>query len=139
MKPNDDPRTAEAREWLAKADLDLRAGWHDLSAEPPLLEDALFHAQQAAEKSLKAFLVWHDQPFRKTHDLRTLGQQCVAYEPSLKGLMQRTSRLSQYAWKYRYPGEIEPPLLSEAQNGLELAGEVRDEIHRILPHIVSCN
>jgi HEPN domain-containing protein len=49
-------RIAEAREWLVKAALDLRGAQIDLEAMPPLLEDALFHCQQAVEKSLKAFL-----------------------------------------------------------------------------------
>ena len=38
-----------------------------MAADPPLLEDALFHCQQAVEKVLKALLTWHDEPFRKTH------------------------------------------------------------------------
>jgi prevent-host-death family protein len=29
----------------------------------------VFHAQQAAEKAMKGYLSWHDQAFRKTHDL----------------------------------------------------------------------
>jgi HEPN domain-containing protein len=29
----------------------------------------VFHAQRAAEKAMKAFLAWHDVPFRKTHNL----------------------------------------------------------------------
>jgi HEPN domain-containing protein len=98
-----------------------------------LLEDALFHAQQAAEKPLKAFLAWHDQPFRETHDLRTLGQQCVLFESSLEALMQRTARLSQYAWKYRYPGETEPPLYSEAEQALQLAHEAQHAVIGLLP------
>ncbi len=57
---------AEVREWLAKVALDLRGAQIDLQAEPPLLEDALFHCQQAIEKTLKALLVWHDTPFRDT-------------------------------------------------------------------------
>ncbi len=62
-------RAAEAREWLAKVTLDLRGAQIDLQAEPPLLEDVLFHCQQAIEKALKALLAWHDTPFRKTHSL----------------------------------------------------------------------
>lgn len=62
-------RNAEAWEWLAKAALDLRGARIDLAAAPPLLEDALFHCQQAVEKSLEAYLVWHDAVFRKTHSV----------------------------------------------------------------------
>ena len=58
-------RAAETRDWLRKCALDLRAGEFGLTAVPPLADDVLFHAQQLAEKSLKAFLTWHDVPFRK--------------------------------------------------------------------------
>ena len=71
--PHDPARVGETREWLQKASLDLRGAQIDLAADPPLLEDALFHCQQTVEKTLKAFLAWHDQPFRKTHSLEELG------------------------------------------------------------------
>jgi hypothetical protein len=58
---------AETRSWLERAGKDLRAAQHALTASPALLEDALFHCQQAVEKTLKAFLTWHGRPFRKTH------------------------------------------------------------------------
>ena len=41
---------------------------------PPLPREALYHCQQAAEKALKGFLAFHDHPFRRTHDLRELGE-----------------------------------------------------------------
>jgi HEPN domain-containing protein len=71
-------RVAETKSWLVKAASDLRAASHEFTATPPLLDDIAFHAQQAAEKTLKSFLAWHDRPFRKTHDLVELGQACVA-------------------------------------------------------------
>ena len=50
----------------------------DLQAKPPLTADSVFHAQQAAEKSIKGFLSWHDRPFRKTHNLVEIGEQAAA-------------------------------------------------------------
>ena len=75
--PHDVHRVADTRGWLLKAADDLRGAEIDLAAEPPLTGDALFHCQQAAEKALKALLAWHDVPFRKTHDLAEIGQQCT--------------------------------------------------------------
>ena len=43
-----DVRTLEVRGWLLRASEDLRAGRHDLTAVPPLLNDVAFHAQQCA-------------------------------------------------------------------------------------------
>jgi hypothetical protein len=46
--------------WLRRADDDLRSAQVDLAADPPLIEDALFHCQQAAEKAMKPFLTARD-------------------------------------------------------------------------------
>lgn len=68
-----DVRTLEVRGRLLRASEDLRVGKHDLTARPPLCNDVAFHAQQCAEKAMKAFLVYHERPFRKTHNLTELG------------------------------------------------------------------
>ena len=68
-------REREVRAWLRKADDDLRGAQVDLAAAPPLVEDALFHCQQAAEKAMKAFLTAHDVTFRKTPRPRRTGSQ----------------------------------------------------------------
>jgi HEPN domain-containing protein len=70
--PHDRVLLADTKAWLAKASNDLRAAGVGLKAEPMLLEDALFHCQQAIEKSFKAFLTFHDRPFRKTHNLEEI-------------------------------------------------------------------
>ncbi len=49
--------------WFAKAHLDLRTANLVLEAEPPLYEPAVFHCQQAAEKSIKGFLAFHKVRF----------------------------------------------------------------------------
>jgi len=64
---------AETRAWLAKASEALGAAEFEFGATPPFLSDIAFHAQQEAEKALKAFLTWNDSPFRRTHSLEELG------------------------------------------------------------------
>ncbi len=46
--PVDPVLIAETKAWLRKAAYDLRAASHSLTASPPLLEDVVFHCQQAA-------------------------------------------------------------------------------------------
>lgn len=87
-----DLRTLEVRGWLLRASEDLRTGRHDLTATPPLLNDAAFHAQQCAEKAMKAYLVHREQQFRKTHNLTELDGAVARSEPRLAKLM-RTPRL----------------------------------------------
>jgi HEPN domain-containing protein len=68
----EDPRAHLARGWFARAQRDL-ASSERLLLQPAFPAEVVFHCQQAAEKALKGFLVWHNQPFRKTHDLIELG------------------------------------------------------------------
>lgn len=131
--PPDAARVTETREWLARAALDLRAAAFEFTAEPPLTADILFHCQQLAEKSLKGFLAWHDEPFRKTHNLVEVGQQCAAIDATLTDLVRRAARLTEYAWKFRYPGEQEEPPVVEAREALALAREVYEAILSRLP------
>jgi HEPN domain-containing protein len=131
--PHDPRRSDETRAWFLKAAQDLRAGNVALTATPPITGDAVFHAQQAAEKSLKALLTWHDRPFRKTHDLTELGQQYVDIEPALEPLLKRGARLSVYAWVFRYPGDVDEPPIHEAREALELAREIHERLRSRVP------
>jgi HEPN domain-containing protein len=119
--PHDPARVAETREWLQKASLDLRGARIDLEAEPPLLEDALFHCQQAVEKALKGYLAWHDTPFRKTHSLEELGVACEALDETLKAALDPAVPLTEFAWAFRYPGDYPTPTVEEARQGLTTA------------------
>ncbi len=85
--PLDAVRIADTKGWLTKAAIDLRGAQIDLAASPPLPEDALFHCQQAVEKALKAFLTFHDRPFRKTHNLEEIGEACLQIDPTLKAVV----------------------------------------------------
>ena len=99
-----DARAEEVAGWLERARQDLRAAEVDLEASPPLLGDAAFHAQQAVEKALKAFLTRHDHAFRPTHDIGELAFACLEHEPSLEPLLRESAPLTEYAWPFRYPG-----------------------------------
>jgi HEPN domain-containing protein len=131
--PGDPVRLADAQAWLAKADRDLKAAAHELTAMPPFTAAAVFHAEQAAEKAMKGFLAWHDVPFRRTHDLAEVGHQCASLEPSLEPLLMRAASLTQYAWKFRYPGEPAEPSREEAEIAIALAREAYDAIVSLLP------
>lgn len=131
--PHDATRVADTRGWLLKARADLRGAEVDLAAAPPLTGDAAFHCQQAAEKTLKAFLAWHDVPFRKTHDLAEIGLQCLAVDVSLEPVCRRAERLTAFAWIFRYPGEVAEPPAAEIADALVLAREVYDAVVARLP------
>ena len=134
--PHDPVRAADTKAWLQKALLDLRTGTYELGGEPALRADVVFHAQQAAEKAMKGFLAWHDRPFRKTHNLEEIGAACAEIDPSLRGLLERAVPLSEYAWRFRYPGEPEEPPREEAEGALATAREVYEALLARLPEEV---
>lgn len=130
----DDARLEDVRAWLSKAELDLKAAAHEVSApEEGLWGDVLFHSQQAAEKAMKAFLAWHDAPFRKTHNLEELGQQCIVLDATLRAIADEAAPLTEYAWKFRYPGEPVEPDRAEGEAALAAARSVYEAILNRLP------
>jgi HEPN domain-containing protein len=127
---------AEVRLWLIKAHNDLAAGTVDHETSPPLVEDSVFHAQQAAEKAMKGFLTWHGRPFRKIHDLREIGGAVIEIDSTLEPLLKRAVALSPFAGVFRYPTEMGEPTLEEAKAALALAREVYEAITQLLPNEV---
>ena len=128
-----DVRTLEVRGWLLRASEDLRAGRHDLTAMPPLVNDVVFHAQQCVEKAMKAYLVHREQTFRKTHNLTELGGAVARLEPTWTELMKHASLLTEFAWRFRYPGEPATVSRQDAEQAIALAGKVLDEVMYRLP------
>jgi len=96
----------------------------DINYHHPLIEDALFHCQQAAEKSMKGFLTSHDSIFRRTHDLDELARACESIDPSLAEVLGPARDLTVFAWEFRYPGDFAEPQQEEAKEYLELAKSV---------------
>ena len=72
----------KVKQWLAYADEDLRVARHGFSmpGSPPCRVIA-FHAQQCAEKCIKAYLVFREVDFPFTHSLRRLVDLCAAAAP----------------------------------------------------------
>ncbi len=112
---------AEVKGWLKRAASDLRAAELAREAVPPLLDTAVFHCQQAAEKALKAFLVLHGRTFRKTHSIEEIGEAAIRIDTTLREVVDRAVPLTEYAWKFRYPGEQDEPAAAEADEALHAA------------------
>jgi HEPN domain-containing protein len=119
-------RSEEAATWLQFAADDLDTARVLLGAMPPRVRQSLFHAQQAAEKSLKAFLIWQEQPFPLTHDLAVLLRLCVSIDSGIASGVEPALDLTQFAARFRYPGEDEIPSLEEARQWVAAAAGVLD-------------
>ena len=57
------------RQWIEKAEEDLLVAHQLFDAESTALGTIGFHCQQAVEKFLKAFLIYHSLEPERTHNL----------------------------------------------------------------------
>ena len=108
--------------WLQRAESNLEiARW--ARREKVLLEDLCFEAQQAAEKTLKALLIYLSGDYPRVHAftllLERLEQHVTVPEP-----IREVVELSDYAVQIRYPGAYYPVSEEEYERALELAGRV---------------
>jgi HEPN domain-containing protein len=94
---------AEARLWLPYADSDMAAARVVLGNDPPLLDAAAYHCQQAVEKLLKALLVLASRPLRKIHDLDTLTGEAEEVWPGVRALAGDAVLVTRWGFAYRYP------------------------------------
>ena len=120
----------DSASWIARAEEDYKLPRSALRYKEPLTYGACFHAQQCAEKYLKAILVSTGQPFPRTHDLLTLSDLC-SRQGVLLGLdLDELDTLSSYAVRVRYPGD--DPIPEEARRAAEIAQGVRRLARRYL-------
>jgi len=95
----------ETTEWVQKAEGDMNTAQREFAVQEEPNHDAVcFHAQQCAEKYLKARLVEAGLPVTRTHDLEILLNQLLPLEPELVDLLQSVRILSAMAVEVRYPG-----------------------------------
>ena len=108
---------------MAYAEEDLRLAKHGLtmSSSCPFRLIA-YHAQQCAEKYLKAYLVFKRIDFPYTHNIRNLLQLC---DGNWTGEISDADELTPFAVTTRYPGEDERVTRKDAQHALDLAKKVR--------------
>lgn len=72
-----------------------------------------FHAQQAAEKALKAVAVSLELEIRRTHDLAALGQAIQDNGTGLPLSVDQLRILNPFAVEYRYDDELIPAISRE--------------------------
>jgi HEPN domain-containing protein len=126
-------RAVEVRQWVEKAEHDLRNAQYVLTLTDNCPADTVcFHCHQCAEKYLKALLVAHGIVFPKTHDLVVLFNLSTGYIAS-KLSLSTVQPLNRYAVEARYPGDWEPINRQEAAAAVRMAGAVREVVRSLLP------
>jgi HEPN domain-containing protein len=132
MTPPEEVVRRLAGDWLAKAAVDLLVCERLLGQGAAFFETVAFHAQQAAEKSLKALLVARQVEFPKTHDIERLVELVALGDAALAETLADAAELTPFGVEYRYPGEYAPVTAEAANACVSLARKVHDEISKRL-------
>ena len=119
------------REWIEKAEEDFHVAISLRRLRRyPAHNAVCFHAQQCAEKYLKAILEKQGIVIRKIHALPVLVDQCAEIHPLLTALRPDMVRLSVYAVEFRYPGES--ATVDDAKAAASIMKRARAELREAL-------
>ena len=116
---------------LRKAESDLTNAGICLDAGQAL-DTACFHAQQAAEKYIKAYLTAREIDFPFIHNLEKLIELCTQRDPSFASLKTAAQELTPYAVELRYDDEFWPAV-ETARQAMDMALTIRDFVIDRLP------
>lgn len=105
MSPKGGRRTpGSPEEWVEHAKSDLRMAQLAAKDKFVLPEQSCFHAQQAAEKAIKAALLLRGIGFPLTHDIEELLELAENGGIALPDVIKDASFLTPFAVETRYPG-----------------------------------
>lgn len=103
MKPG---RDAGLR-WLRQAEHDLKVA--EGHQDQGNYSDACFMAEQASQKTLKAFLTAQGRRSIPIHSVAQLAEQCARVDPDFTKHISPGRILDQYYIPTRYPDALAPP------------------------------
>lgn len=128
MKQPDGHINRKVCQWIEIAEEDYRLAVHGmtLSTGTPFRLVA-YHAQQCAEKHIKAWLVYNNVDFPFTHNLGFLLTLCLKHT-TWKPELEEAGDLTVYAITTRYPGISERVTEAEAIHAIEIAKKVKDAV-----------
>jgi HEPN domain-containing protein len=127
---SDPELSEEVSRWLRYAREDLEVAEMVIEHEQAL-RAACFHAQQCAEKAIKASLIFLGTPFRKVHDLELLSQE-LPNDWALSKDPGRLSWLTVWAVEPRYPGALPEASEDDANTAVDQAREILETTLRDL-------
>ena len=104
--------------WLKKAVNDHLSAVKLSEGDKPILDTAIYHTQQCAEKAFKAFLVFNGRTVRKIHDLNVLLNECITINKDFATLRDHVIILNPYSAVFRYPGDIIEPEYEDVEEAI---------------------
>ena len=116
--------------WVEKGNRELITA-KKLLKESGFKDIICFHAQQACEKILKAYLIHFNREYPKTHDIENLIELLLGFDPELKNWKENAVILSSYAVGIRYP-DFDIPTQEDTEKAVEFSEEIFNYISQLL-------
>jgi HEPN domain-containing protein len=110
--------------WLLKAENDLKSAKILIQGDDPILDTAIYHTQQCAEKALKAYLSFKQQPIQKTHDIEFLIELCSGIDNNFNQLLDDAEELTPYNTIFRYSDLILEPEKDDVTEAIKKAENI---------------
>lgn len=134
MNPIDQEIIRKAKLWISHAEEDLKLAQHGLKLKSSCPYRLLaYHAQQCAEKYLKAFLVYHKIDFPYTHNISRLLELC-AEKGDWPEKITEAEELTRFAITTRYPGEYDDVTKENVLRAIQIAKSVKKIIRNVLTY-----
>ncbi|HRG77426.1 MAG TPA: HEPN domain-containing protein [Leptospiraceae bacterium] len=117
-----------ALSWFKTADEDILAAEHEIRYEDAVLRVICFHCQQAVEKYLKGYLIFHNKEFPFNHNISLLRKKLDEYKLEIDFSDCSPDFMTVYASEARYPDPESIITEKDAKYSLQIAYEVRSRI-----------
>ena len=113
-------------QWIEKANEDLQVVDQLMIMEKHPAGAIGFHCQQAAEKYLKAFLVFHQTEIPRTHNIEYLLEQCKKVSSDFPDI--ELHNITDYGVEIRYPGDFLEPSEKELEILIVVAKKIKETV-----------
>ncbi len=108
--------------WFIKARNDLKTGKDEFITKDPATDTICFHMQQAVEKYLKGYIIYHGHEAEKTYNISRILEKCISMDLSFAELVDAgVDNLTPYGTVIRYPDDFYIPDMQETGDAVRLA------------------
>jgi HEPN domain-containing protein len=123
------------KEWIYEANNDLGLAEFVIDNDGKYYDLVCFHCQQAAEKYLKAYIIYLRLHYEKVHDLKYLLNVIEKKREVPKELKRYADLLNEYTIDSRYPDYWHDPTLEETKECIKAAHDFKKYIEEVLKNI----
>lgn len=124
------------REWTYEANNDLGLANFVIDNGGQYYDLVCFHCQQAAEKFLKAYIIYLNLYYKKSHDLTYLLNVVKSKREVSKTLYNKAELLNSFSVDSRYPDHWHDPDLLKTKECLKAARDFKSFVYKDIEELL---